>query len=68
MARWSPATAHRSIRTITIKAFSPTQPGLVTNTAFVDPNNTIPEGDETDNHDTANTPVVVAAAASSTSP
>lgn len=48
-------------RTITIRAFAPTQPGTVTNTAFVDPNNTIPEGDETDNHDTATTQVIVGA-------
>ena len=48
-------------RTITIKAFSSNRPGTVTNTAFVDPNNAIPEGDETDNQDSANTRVIVGA-------
>ena len=46
-------------RTITIKAFSPNRPGNITNTAIVDPNNAIPEGDETDNQDSATTKVVV---------
>lgn len=48
-------------RTIVIKVFSPTQPGTITNHAFVDPDNTIPEGDETDNHDQEDTTVVVGA-------
>lgn len=48
-------------RTITIKAFSPNRPGNVTNTAIVDPANAIPEGDETDNQDSATTKVVVGA-------
>ena len=48
-------------RTVQIKAFSPTQPGTVTNTAFVDPDNAIPEGDETDNHASASTLVTVGA-------
>ena len=46
-------------RTVTIKAFAPTQPGNITNTATVDPNNAIPEGDETDNSSDATTKVVV---------
>ncbi len=48
-------------RTVTIKAFAPTQPGNITNTATVDPNNAIPEGDETDNSSDATTKVVVGA-------
>lgn len=48
-------------RTIVVTAFAPTQPGIYTNNAFVDPDNTIPEGDETDNHASADTKVVVGA-------
>ncbi|MFQ6170509.1 CARDB domain-containing protein [Oryzobacter sp. R7] len=55
------ASGAPQVRTITIRAFAPTQPGTITNTAFVDPDNTIPEGDETDNHDSANTTVTVGA-------
>ena len=46
-------------RTIRVKAFSATQPGTYTNQAVVDPNNTIPEGDETNNTAQVNTKVVV---------
>ena len=46
-------------RTIVIRVSSPTQPGTITNNAFVDPDNAIPEGDETDNHVQENTQVVV---------
>ncbi|MCF6376439.1 hypothetical protein L2K70_02380 [Nocardioides KLBMP 9356] len=55
------ASGAPTTRTITIKAFSPTRPGNVSNTAVVDPANAIPEGDETDNQDSATTKVVVGA-------
>jgi len=48
-------------RTILVKAFTPTQPGTYTNQAVVDPANTIPEGDETNNTAQAQTKVVVGA-------
>jgi uncharacterized repeat protein (TIGR01451 family) len=43
--------------TITLSAFAPDTPGSYTNQAIVDPNNTIPEGDELDNQ--AFAPMVV---------
>ena len=51
-ARWSPPTAHRRAAPSRSRRSRPPSPVIITNTAFVDPNNTIPEGDETDNHDT----------------
>ncbi|MCA1683902.1 MAG: DUF11 domain-containing protein, partial [Actinobacteria bacterium] len=48
-------------RTIVVKVFAPSQPGSITNNAFVDPDNAIPEGDETDNHAEQTTKVVVGA-------
>jgi len=48
-------------RTIVITAFAPNRPMIVTNTAYVDPDNTIPEGDETDNAASASTVVTVGA-------
>ena len=48
-------------RTIVITAFAPNRPMIVTNTAYVDPDNTIPEGDETDNAASAFTVVTVGA-------
>lgn len=55
------ASGAAAVRTIIVKVFAPTQPGLITNNAFVDPDNTIPEGDETDNHAEQTTKVVVGA-------
>jgi uncharacterized repeat protein (TIGR01451 family) len=48
-------------RTIKVKAFSATQPGTYVNQAVVDPNNAIPEGNETNNTAQASTKVVVGA-------
>jgi uncharacterized repeat protein (TIGR01451 family) len=47
-------------RTVKIVVFAPTQPGTITNLAQVDPNNTIPEADETNNSASATTVVQVA--------
>jgi uncharacterized repeat protein (TIGR01451 family) len=44
--------------TITIRVFAPDTPGQYTNTALVDPNNTIPEGNEFDNQAAVVTTVV----------
>jgi uncharacterized repeat protein (TIGR01451 family) len=44
--------------TITLKMFAPDTPGLYTNQVNVDPDNTIPEGDEFNNQSTADTTVV----------
>ena len=44
--------------TITLKAFAPDTPGVYTNQAIVDPDNTIPEGSELDNQASAQTTVV----------
>src|SRR5262249_12290036 len=48
-------------RTIKVKAFSATQPGTYVNQAVVDPDNSIPEGNETHNTAHATTEVVVGA-------
>ncbi len=48
-------------RTVLVKAKSSSAPGNYVNTAIVDPNNTIPEGDETNNQSQAPTKVVVGA-------
>ena len=48
-------------RTIEVKAYSSATPGRYTNTAIVDPQNLIPEGDETNNQADAPTKVVVGA-------
>lgn len=42
----APTTRH-----IRIRVFAPNTPGIYTNNAFVDPNNTIPEGNEFNNQD-----------------
>lgn len=44
--------------TITLKAYAPDVPGNYVNQAIVDPDNTIPEGDELDNQASAQTVVV----------
>jgi hypothetical protein len=44
--------------TITLKMFAPDTPGLFTNQVNVDPDNTIPEGDEFNNQATEDTTVV----------
>jgi len=44
--------------TITLKMFAPDTPGVYTNQANVDPDNTIPEGDELNNQATEQTTVV----------
>jgi uncharacterized repeat protein (TIGR01451 family) len=46
-------------RTITLRAFASSTPGLYTNQAIVDPGNLIPEGNETNNADNAQTTVQV---------
>lgn len=48
-------------RTIEVKLFSATQPGVYTNQALVDPDNDIPEGNETNNSASAQTTVIVGA-------
>src|SRR5262249_52897489 len=48
-------------RTIILKAFSSAVPGTYTNTAIVDPQNAIPEGNETNNTAQATTQVTVGA-------
>jgi uncharacterized repeat protein (TIGR01451 family)/fimbrial isopeptide formation D2 family protein len=48
-------------RTIEVKAFASSIPGSYTNTAVVDPDNAIPEGNETNNFAQAPTKVVVGA-------
>ncbi|MCA1683903.1 MAG: DUF11 domain-containing protein, partial [Actinobacteria bacterium] len=55
------ASGAPTTRTIVIRVKAPTQPGNITNNAVVDPDNTIPEGDETDNHAEQSTRVVVGA-------
>src|SRR5262249_45394287 len=47
----------RRTATLTPKAFAPDTPGTYGNQAIVDPDNTIPEGDELDNQATATTTV-----------
>jgi uncharacterized repeat protein (TIGR01451 family) len=48
-----------SVRTIHVGLFAPTQPGTYTNQAIVDPDNAIPEADETNNSDAVTTKVVL---------
>ena len=55
------ASGQPTARTIRITAFSSETPGTYTNTAIVDPDNVIPEGDETNNMAQASTTVVVGA-------
>ena len=50
-----------SSRTIEVKLFSGTAPGVFTNQALVNPDNNIPEGNETNNSASAQTTVVVGA-------
>ncbi len=51
------ALAGDQTRTIHVGLFAPTQPGDYTNQAVVDPNNAIPEANETNNTDTITTEV-----------
>jgi uncharacterized repeat protein (TIGR01451 family) len=46
-------------RTIHVGLFAPAQPGTYTNQAVVDPDDTIPEGNETNNSDTVTTTVAL---------
>ena len=55
------ADGEPTARTIEVKAFSSAVPGTYTNTAIVDPDNTIPEGNETNNMAQAQTQVLVGA-------
>jgi uncharacterized repeat protein (TIGR01451 family) len=55
------ASGQPTSRTIQVKAFSSAVPGNYTNTAIVDPDNAIPEGDETNNMAQAPTKVLVGA-------
>lgn len=50
--------AHQSTVTVTIVCAAPAQTGTITNTATVDPNNAIFEGDETNNTATQTTTVI----------
>ena len=53
------ASGQPTSRTIQVKALSSAVPGNYTNTAIVDPDNAIPEGDETNNMAQAGTKVLV---------
>lgn len=55
------ASGQPTSRTIVVRAFASAVPGNYTNTAIVDPENAIPEGDETNNMSQAPTQVVVGA-------
>jgi uncharacterized repeat protein (TIGR01451 family) len=55
------ASGQPASRTIQVKALSSAVPGNYTNTAIVDPDNAIPEGDETNNMAQAGTKVLVGA-------
>jgi uncharacterized repeat protein (TIGR01451 family) len=46
-------------RTIKIDLFAPTQPGSYTNQALIDPDNAVPENDETNNSDATTTSVSI---------
>jgi uncharacterized repeat protein (TIGR01451 family) len=46
-----------TFRTIAVRVFAPDTPGTYTNLAFVDPNNTIPEGNEFNNQSSVDTTV-----------
>lgn len=53
------AQAGDTTRTIHVSAFAPDQPGSYVNQAIVDPDNTDPESDETDNQDSVTTVVAL---------